>query len=46
MADQANLESDVEEFIPQLYSATLRMVRNPADAEDVLQETLLKTYCW
>ncbi|MEE9297903.1 MAG: sigma-70 family RNA polymerase sigma factor, partial [Acidimicrobiia bacterium] len=28
----------------QLYSAALRMTRNPADAEDVLQEALLKAY--
>ncbi len=44
MADQANFESDVEEFISQLYSAALRMTRNPADVEDVLQEALLKAY--
>lgn len=44
MADQATFESDVEEFLPQLYSGALRMTRNPADAEDVLQEALLKAY--
>lgn len=44
MADQATFESDVEEFLPQLYSAALRMTRNPPDAEDVLQEALLKAY--
>jgi RNA polymerase sigma-70 factor (ECF subfamily) len=44
MADQATFSSDVEEFLPQLYSAALRMTRNPADAEDVLQEALLKAY--
>ncbi len=32
------------EFVPQLYSAALRMTRHPADAEDVLQEALLKAY--
>lgn len=32
------------EFAPQLYSAALRMTRNPADAEDVVQETYLKAY--
>ncbi|HSR16275.1 MAG TPA: sigma-70 family RNA polymerase sigma factor [Gemmatimonadales bacterium] len=31
-------------FAPQLYSAALRMTRNPADAEDVLQEALLKAF--
>ncbi|MFQ5947494.1 MAG: sigma-70 family RNA polymerase sigma factor [Acidimicrobiia bacterium] len=44
MADQANFERDVMEFFPQLYSAALRMTRNPPDAEDVLQEALLKAY--
>ena len=44
MAEQVTFEADVEEFIPQLYSAALRMTRNPADAEDVLQEALLKAY--
>lgn len=44
MADQATFETDVEEFLPQLYSAALRMTRNPADAEDVLQEAMLKAF--
>ena len=44
MADQATFEADVMEFLPQLYSAALRMTRNPADAEDVLQEAMLKAY--
>lgn len=44
MADQANFERDAMEFAPQLYSAALRMTRNPADAEDVVQETFLKAY--
>jgi len=44
LADQATFEADVMEFVPQLYSAALRMTRNPADAEDVLQETLLKAF--
>jgi RNA polymerase sigma-70 factor (ECF subfamily) len=44
MADQATFEDDVMEFVPQLYSAALRMTRNPADAEDVLQEAMLKAY--
>lgn len=44
MADQATFQDDIQEFIPQLYSAALRMTRNPADAEDVLQEALLKAY--
>lgn len=44
MADQANFEADAMQFAPQLYSAALRMTRNPADAEDVVQETFLKAY--
>ncbi len=44
MADRADFERDAMQYTPQLYSAALRMTRNPADAEDVLQEALLKAY--
>ena len=44
MADPRTFEDDVLEYLPQLYSAALRMTRNPADAEDVLQEALLKAF--
>jgi RNA polymerase sigma-70 factor (ECF subfamily) len=44
MADQANFEADAMQYAAQLYSAALRMARNPADAEDVVQETYLKAY--
>ncbi len=44
MADQVNFENDAMQYAPQLYSAALRMTRNPADAEDVVQETFLKAY--
>ena len=44
MADQADFEKDAMQYAPQLYSAALRMTRNPADAEDVVQETFLKAY--
>jgi RNA polymerase sigma-70 factor (ECF subfamily) len=44
LADQADFETDAMEFAPQLYSAALRMTRNSADAEDVVQETFLKAY--
>ena len=44
MADQANFERDALEYSSQLYSAALRMTRNPADAEDLVQETFLKAY--
>ena len=32
------------EYAPQLYAAAMRMARNPADAEDLVQETFLKAY--
>ena len=44
MAEQADFESDAMQYAPQLYSAALRMTRNPADAEDLLQETYLRAY--
>jgi RNA polymerase sigma-70 factor (ECF subfamily) len=44
VADQANFERDAMQFAPQLYSAAMRMTRNPADAEDLVQETFLKAY--
>jgi len=31
-------------LLDQLYAAALRMTRNPADAEDLVQETYLKAY--
>ncbi|MDH4117023.1 MAG: sigma-70 family RNA polymerase sigma factor [Acidimicrobiia bacterium] len=44
MADQANFDRDAMEYAPQLFAAAMRMARNPADAEDLVQETLLKAY--
>lgn len=44
VADQKTFEDDAMQFAPQLYSAALRMARNPADAEDLVQETFLKAY--
>ena len=32
------------QYAPQLYSGALRMTRNRADAEDLVQETYLKGY--
>jgi RNA polymerase sigma-70 factor (ECF subfamily) len=32
------------QYAPQLYSAALRMTRNQADAEDLVQETYLRAY--
>jgi RNA polymerase sigma-70 factor (ECF subfamily) len=44
MADPARFEDDVVSLLPQLYSAAMRLTRNPADAEDLLQETLLRAF--
>ena len=41
---QARFERDALPFLDQLYAAAMRMTRNPADAEDLLQETFLKAY--
>jgi RNA polymerase sigma-70 factor, ECF subfamily len=46
-ADQDLLERfdrDVLPMLPSLYGAALRMTRNPADAEDLLQDTTLRAY--
>jgi RNA polymerase sigma-70 factor, ECF subfamily len=32
-------EHDVLPYLDQLYAAAIRMTRNPADAEDLVQET-------
>ena len=44
MADQAVFSDLAMEYMPALYTAALRMTRNPADAEDLVQETYLKAY--
>ncbi len=44
MADQATFADQAMEHMPSLYTAALRMTRNPADAEDLVQETYLKAY--
>ena len=44
MADQAKFADVAMEHMPSLYTAALRMTRNPADAEDLVQETYLKAY--
>src|SRR5690606_33983262 len=41
---QARFERDALPFLDQLYAAALRMTRNPADAEDLVQETFLKAF--
>jgi RNA polymerase sigma-70 factor, ECF subfamily len=44
MADQATFAEQAMEYMAPLYTAALRMTRNPADAEDLVQETYLKAY--
>ncbi|MEZ5349608.1 MAG: sigma-70 family RNA polymerase sigma factor [Microthrixaceae bacterium] len=44
MADQSTFTEQVEPFMDALYAAAMRMTRNPADAEDLLQETFLRAY--
>ncbi len=44
MAEQVDFERDAMQYTRQLYSAAMRMTRNPADAEDLVQETYLKAY--
>jgi RNA polymerase sigma-70 factor (ECF subfamily) len=43
-ARAARFESDALQYLDQLYSAALRMTRNPADAEDLVQETFAKAF--
>ncbi|HBJ72971.1 MAG TPA: RNA polymerase subunit sigma [Actinobacteria bacterium] len=40
----ARFERDVMPFLDSLYGAALRMTRNPADAEDLVQEATLKAF--
>jgi RNA polymerase sigma-70 factor (ECF subfamily) len=37
-------ECEVLPYLNQLYAAAVRMTRNPADAEDLVQETFAKAY--
>ena len=41
---EARFERDALPLVDQLYSAALRMTRNAADAEDLVQETYLKAF--
>jgi RNA polymerase sigma-70 factor, ECF subfamily len=40
----SRFERDALQYLDQLYSAALRMTRNPADAEDLVQETFTKAF--
>ncbi len=44
MADPARFSEQAMEHMAALYSAAMRMTRNPSDAEDLVQETYLKAY--
>jgi len=44
VADRAEFTKEAMQYAPQLYSAALRMTRNTADAEDLVQETYLRAY--
>jgi len=47
MSDRELSDRFTEQAMPlldQLYAAAMRMTRNPADAEDLVQETFLKAY--
>ena len=41
---RARFERDVMPLLSGLYSSALRMTRNPADAEDLVQETVLRAF--
>jgi RNA polymerase sigma-70 factor (ECF subfamily) len=41
---RARFERDVVPLLPNLYSAALRLTRNPSDAEDLVQEAYLRAY--
>ena len=44
MADQARFAELAMPYMDQLYSAALRLTRNPSDAEDLVQEAYLRAY--
>jgi RNA polymerase sigma-70 factor (ECF subfamily) len=44
VADRATFADQTMGLMPSLYAAALRMTRNPADAEDLVQETYLRAY--
>jgi len=44
MADQATFTEQAMPLMSSLYAAAMRMTRNPADADDLVQETYLRAY--
>jgi RNA polymerase sigma-70 factor (ECF subfamily) len=43
-AKSAEFDEQIRPYLDQLYPAALRLTRNRADAEDLVQETLTKAY--
>ncbi len=43
-ARRERFERDAMQYVDQLYSAAMRMARNPADAEDLVQEAYAKAF--
>jgi RNA polymerase sigma-70 factor, ECF subfamily len=44
LADREKFAEQAMEYMSSLYAAALRMTRNPAEAEDLVQETYLRAY--
>jgi RNA polymerase sigma-70 factor (ECF subfamily) len=44
MADKTKFSEQAMQYMDALYTAALRLTHNPADAEDLVQETYLKAY--
>ena len=42
--DKERFQQDALPLLDSLYGAALRMTRNPADAEDLVQDTMLRAY--
>ena len=42
--DKKRFQTEALPLLDSLYAAALRMTRNPADAEDLVQETMLRAY--
>ncbi|MFN5601079.1 MAG: sigma factor, partial [Acidimicrobiaceae bacterium] len=44
MEAREKFTNDAMQYAPQLFSTALRMTRNRADAEDLVQETFIKAW--
>jgi len=44
MAERDDFADQAMQFAPQLYSAAMRLTRNSADAEDLVQDTYLRAW--